>query len=169
MGNGVTVDAEAIRQLAEILRDTDLSEIEVSEKEARIRVARIITAAPVSAPAQYFAAPQMTMAAPQAPAAAAPAAAPPPAAAAPENGRYDEKHPGLVTSPMVGVAYLAPEPGAAPFITLGAKVAAGQTLLLIEAMKTFNQIKAQKAGTVTRILVETGTPVEYGEPLVLVE
>lgn len=164
MGNGVTVDAEAIRQLAEILRDTDLSEIEVSEKEARIRVARIITAAPVSAPAQYFAAPQMTMAAPQ-----ATAAAPPPAAAAPENGRYDEKHPGLVTSPMVGVAYLAPEPGAAPFITLGAKVAAGQTLLLIEAMKTFNQIKAQKAGTVTRILVETGTPVEYGEPLVLVE
>jgi acetyl-CoA carboxylase biotin carboxyl carrier protein len=70
---------------------------------------------------------------------------------------------------MVGVAYLSSEPGAAPFITLGAKVTAGQTLLLIEAMKTFNQIKAMKAGTVTRILVETGTPVEYGEPLVLVE
>jgi acetyl-CoA carboxylase biotin carboxyl carrier protein len=163
MGNGVTVDAEAIRKLAEILRDTDLSEIEVSEKEARIRVARVITAAPV-APAQYFAAPPM---APQAPMPAAPLAAAPPSAA--EAGGYDEKHPGLVTSPMVGVAYLAPEPGAAPFITLGAKVAAGQTLLLIEAMKTFNQIKAQKAGTVTRILVETGTPVEYGEPLVLVE
>ena len=163
MGNGVTVDAEAIRKLAENLRDTDLTEIEVSEKEARIRVARVITAAPV-APAQYFAAPPMAMA----PQAAMPAAAPPPPAA-PDAGGYDDKHPGLVTSPMVGVAYLAPEPGAAPFITLGAKVTAGQTLLLIEAMKTFNQIKAQKAGTVTRILVETGTPVEYGEPLVLVE
>ncbi|MGY4803103.1 acetyl-CoA carboxylase biotin carboxyl carrier protein, partial [Teichococcus aerofrigidensis] len=77
--------------------------------------------------------------------------------------------PGAVTSPMVGVAYLAPEPGAAPFISPGAQVAAGQTLLLIEAMKTFNQIKAPKAGTVTRILVESGTPVEYGEPLVVIE
>ena len=159
MGNGVTVDAAAIRQLAEILRDTDLTEIEVSEKEARIRVARVITAAPAP---QYY--PQM---APQMPMPAAQATAP--AAAEPEAGGWDEKHPGLVTSPMVGVAYLASEPGAAPFITLGAKVTAGQTLLLIEAMKTFNQIKAQKAGTVTRILVETGTPVEYGEPLVLVE
>ena len=161
MGNGVTVDAEAIRKLAEILRDTDLTEIEVSEKDARIRVARVITAAP----AQYFAAPQMGPQMGMAPQMPAPAAV----AAAPEPAGFDEKHPGLVTSPMVGVAYLASEPGAAPFITLGAKVAAGQTLLLIEAMKTFNQIKAQKAGTVTRILVETGTPVEYGEPLVLVE
>ncbi|HZH45543.1 MAG TPA: acetyl-CoA carboxylase biotin carboxyl carrier protein [Roseococcus sp.] len=161
MGNGVTVDAEAIRKLAEILRDTDLSEIEVSEKDARIRVARILTAPP----AQYFAAPpQMAMQAPmQAP------MQPGPQPVVPESGGYDEKHPGLVTSPMVGVAYLSSEPGAAPFITLGAKVTAGQTLLLIEAMKTFNQIKAMKAGTVTRILVETGTPVEYGEPLVLVE
>ena len=161
MGNGVTVDAEAIRRLAEILRDTDLSEIEVSEKDARIRVARILTAPP----AQYFAAPpQMAMQAPmQAP------MQPGPQPVVPESGGYDEKHPGLVTSPMVGVAYLSSEPGAAPFITLGAKVTSGQTLLLIEAMKTFNQIKAMKAGTVTRILVETGTPVEYGEPLVLVE
>ena len=161
MGNGVTVDAEAIRKLAEILRDTDLSEIEVSEKDARIRVARILTAPP----AQYFAAPpQMAMQAPmQAP------MQPGPQPVVPESSGYDEKHPGLVTSPMVGVAYLSSEPGAAPFITLGAKVTAGQTLLLIEAMKTFNQIKAMKAGTVTRILVETGTPVEYGEPLVLVE
>lgn len=163
MGNGVTVDAEAIRKLAEILRDTDLTEIEVSEKEARIRVARIITAAP--APAQYF--PQMAMA-PQAPMPAPVAAAPQPAAAS-EAGGFDEKHPGLVTSPMVGVAYLAPEPGAAPFITLGAKVAAGQTLLLIEAMKTFNQIRAPRAGTITRILIETGTPVEFGEALLVLE
>jgi acetyl-CoA carboxylase biotin carboxyl carrier protein len=99
MGNGVTVDAEAIRKLAEILRDTDLSEIEVSEKDARIRVARILTAPP----AQYFAAPpQMAMQAPmQAP------MQPGPQPVVPESGGYDEKHPGLVTSPMVGVAYLA--------------------------------------------------------------
>ena len=161
MGNGVTVDAEAIRKLAEILRDTDLSEIEVSEKDARIRVARILTAPP----AQYFAAPpQMAMQAPmQAP------MQPGPQPVVPESGGYDEKHPGLVTSPMVGVAYLSSEPGAAPFITLGAKVTAGQTLLLIEAMKTFNQIRSPRAGTVTRILIESGTPVEYGEPLVVVE
>jgi acetyl-CoA carboxylase biotin carboxyl carrier protein len=92
-------------------------------------------------------------------------AAPP----AESGGGLDPKHPGLVTSPMVGVVYLSPDPGAAPFVTPGARVEAGQTLLLIEAMKTFNQIKAPRAGTVTRLLVETGTPVEYGEPLVLVE
>ena len=79
------------------------------------------------------------------------------------------KHPGLVASPMVGVAYLSPEPGQPAFVTLGSRVTQGQTLLLIEAMKTFNQIKAPKAGTVTRILVESGTPVEYGEPLMVVE
>jgi acetyl-CoA carboxylase biotin carboxyl carrier protein len=81
----------------------------------------------------------------------------------------DASHPGVVTSPMVGVAYLAPEPGAAPFVTVGARVAQGQTVLLIEAMKTFNQIRAPRAGTVTRILVESGSPVEYGEPLLIVE
>ena len=162
MSNGVNVDSDAIRRLAEILRDTDPTEIEVSEKDSRIRVARIITAAPV----QHYA-PQM-MAAPQMAHQMAPAMAQQ-QPSMPEPAGFDEKHPGLVTSPMVGVAYLSSEPGAAPFITLGAKVAAGQTLLLIEAMKTFNQIKALKSGTVTRILVETGTPVEYGEPLVLVE
>jgi acetyl-CoA carboxylase biotin carboxyl carrier protein len=78
-------------------------------------------------------------------------------------------HPGAVTSPMVGVAYLALEPGAAPFVQVGAKVAQGQTLMLIEAMKTFNQIKAPRAGTVTRILIENGSPVEYGEPLMVIE
>lgn len=167
MTSGIQFDAEAIRKLAEILRETDLTEIELSEKESRIRVARIIPPAPV-APAQYYAAPSMPMPMPMpmgAPAHAAPAVAAP--AADPEA--IDPKHPGLITSPMVGVAYLSPEPGAAPFITVGAKVAAGQTVLLIEAMKTFNQIKTSRAGTVTRILVEAGTPVEYGEPLVLVE
>jgi acetyl-CoA carboxylase biotin carboxyl carrier protein len=164
MTSGIQFDAEAIRKLAEILRETDLTEIELSEKESRIRVARIIPAAPV-APAQYYAAPSMPMQMPMA--APAPPAAAPVVAADPEA--IDPKHPGLVTSPMVGVAYLSPEPGAAPFITVGTKVAAGQTVLLIEAMKTFNQIKTSRAGTVTRILVEAGTPVEYGEPLVLVE
>jgi acetyl-CoA carboxylase biotin carboxyl carrier protein len=78
-------------------------------------------------------------------------------------------HPGAVTSPMVGVAYLSPEPGAAPFVSVGQQVSAGQTLLLVEAMKTFNQIKAPKAGTVTAILVQSGVPVEYGEVLMIVE
>jgi acetyl-CoA carboxylase biotin carboxyl carrier protein len=166
MTSGIQFDAEAIRKLAEILRETDLTEIELSEKESRIRVARIIPPAPM-APPQYYAAPSMPMQMPMAaPAHAAPATAP---AVAADPEAIDPKHPGLVTSPMVGVAYLSPEPGAAPFITVGAKVAAGQTVLLIEAMKTFNQIKTSRAGTVTRILVEAGTPVEYGEPLVLVE
>ena len=158
MTSGIQFDPEAIRKLAEILRETDLTEIELSEKDARIRVARILPAVTVAAPVAA-----MPALAP----ASAPAAAPAPAAADPTA--FDLKHPGLVTSPMVGVAYLSPEPGATPFIQLGAKVAQGQTLLLIEAMKTFNQIKAPRAGTVTRILIETGTPVEYGEPLVLVE
>jgi acetyl-CoA carboxylase biotin carboxyl carrier protein len=111
----------------------------------------------------------MPPAAPQAPGQvpAAPAAAQ--AATAAEESLDLSKHPGLVASPMVGVAYLSPEPGQPPFVTLGSKVTQGQTLLLIEAMKTFNQIKAPKAGTVTRILIEPGTPVEYGEPLMIVE
>jgi len=156
----IQFDADAIRKLADILRETDLTEIELSEKDSRIRVARIIPMAP-AAPANYYTAPamQMPMQMPSAPAPAVPVG---PAA-------IDPKHAGLVTSPMVGVAYLSPEPGAPPYITLGSKVSVGQTVLLIEAMKTFNQIKATRAGTVTRILVEAGTPVEYGEPLVLVE
>ena len=157
MSSGITFDPAAIRELAKILRETDLTEIELVEKDSRIRVARVM---PAPAAVTYAAAP-------------APMAAPPPAAAAAEPtlaaGEFDPKHPGAVTSPMVGVAYLSPEPGAAPFVQVGTAVSAGQTLLLIEAMKTFNQIKAPKSGTVTRILIEPGTPVEYGEPLMLVE
>ncbi|WP_372619937.1 acetyl-CoA carboxylase biotin carboxyl carrier protein [Falsiroseomonas sp.] len=149
---GVTFDPAAIRELAKILRETDLTEIELVESDSRIRVARQIT---VQALAQVAAAP-----------AAAPAASAAIAVAAPEA---EGPHPGTITSPMVGVAYLAPEPGAAPFITTGSRVAQGQTLLLIEAMKTFNQIRAPKAGTVTRILIESGAPVEYGEPLLVIE
>jgi acetyl-CoA carboxylase biotin carboxyl carrier protein len=165
MNAGVKFDPAAIRALAEILRDTDLTEIELVEKDSRIRVARM--PAPVTVTAGIggvAAAPMAAMAAPAA--VAAPAAA---TGAAEPALALDPKHPGLVASPMVGVAYLAPEPGAAPFVTVGAKVEQGQTLLLIEAMKTFNQIRSPRAGTVTRILIESGTPVEYGEPLVVVE
>jgi acetyl-CoA carboxylase biotin carboxyl carrier protein len=153
MGNFIQFDAAAIRELAQILRETDLTEIELVDKDARLRVVRqAVVAAPVAA--------QLAVAAPM----AAPALAPAIVAEA-----LDADHPGAVTSPMVGVAYMSPEPSAAPFVTVGSKVAQGQTLLLIEAMKTYNQIKATRAGTVTRILVESGTPVEYGEPLMIVE
>jgi acetyl-CoA carboxylase biotin carboxyl carrier protein len=143
---------EAVRALAAILNDTGLTEIEIEGKEGRIRVARagtVVTAA-VAAAAPV----------------AAPVAAAPVAAAAPED---DAHHPGAIASPMVGIAYLSPEPGAAPFISLGQTVSAGQTLMLIEAMKTFNQIKAPRAGTVTRILVAAGAPVEFGQPLLILE
>lgn len=154
MSGGIRFDPEAIRALAQILRDTDLTEIEVVEKDSRIRVARQPAPASPLAPTMAWSAPPNAP-----PAIEAPAIAPPP----------DAMHPGLVTSPMVGVAYLAPEPGAAPFVSVGAKVTQGQTLLLIEAMKTFNQIKAPRAGTVGRILVGSGSPVEYGEALMIVE
>jgi acetyl-CoA carboxylase biotin carboxyl carrier protein len=183
MSSGIQFDPEAIRALAQILKDTDLSEIEVVEKDSRIRVARTIAAPPPTAPAAY-AWPPAFMPMPAAPGfAGSPAAGGMPGAAAVAGASaaaataaalssadaVDPKHPGLIASPMVGVVYLAPEPGAAPFVTLGSKVAQGQTLLLIEAMKTFNQVRAPRAGTVTRILVEAGTPVEYGEPLMVVE
>ncbi|MBU8538609.1 acetyl-CoA carboxylase biotin carboxyl carrier protein [Falsiroseomonas tokyonensis] len=153
--SGVQFDAAAIRELAKILRETDLTEIELVEKDSRIRVARQITVTQVAHLPAAGAAP-----------AAAPAAA---VAAAVPEAVSDAAHPGLITSPMVGVAYLSPEPGAAAFVTVGAKVSQGQTLMLIEAMKTFNQIRAPRAGTVTRILVEGGSPVEYGEPLMIIE
>ncbi len=142
---------EAVRILAAILNETGLTEIEIEGKEGRIRVVRaqtVVTAA---------------VAAPAAPVAAAPVAV---AAPGPED---DAHHPGAIASPMVGIAYLAPEPGAAPFVMLGQTVSAGQTLLLIEAMKTFNQIKAPRAGTITRILVIAGSPVEFGQPLLILE
>lgn len=142
------VDQELIRKLAALLKETDLSEIEIETDDLKLRVARQITQ--VSMP---------VTAAPAAPAAAAPAAAP----------ASDASHPGALTSPMVGTAYLAPEPGAAPFVTVGSKVTAGQTVLIVEAMKTMNHIPAHRAGTVTKILVEDGQPVEFGEPLVIIE
>ncbi len=146
----IPFDPDAIRALAAVLAETGLTEIEIQEKDSRIRVVRATTA-----PAPVAVAPLALAAAPAAPAPAPPA--------------DEASHPGAVTSPMVGVAYLSPEPGSPPFVTVGQTVTAGQTLLLIEAMKTFNQIKAHKAGTVARILVANSTPVEYGEVLMILE
>ena len=148
------VDADAIRALADILNDTGLTEIEIAEKDSRIRVVR--------APAVMQAAVAPVMAA---------AGVPVAAAALTEAGAAADhaKHPGAVKSPMVGIAYLSPEPSAAAFVSEGQQVSAGQTLLLIEAMKTFNQIKAPRAGTLTRLLVASGTPVEFGEVLAIID
>ncbi|MBY0382495.1 MAG: acetyl-CoA carboxylase biotin carboxyl carrier protein [Xanthobacteraceae bacterium] len=148
-----TDERELIRDLALLLDETNLTEIEVERAGLRVRIARnvTITASPAYAPAPAVA--------------AAPAVATAPVAAPADIS----KHPGVVPSPMVGTAYLASEPGARPFIDVGSKVKAGDTLLIIEAMKTMNQIPSPRAGTVTQILVEDGQPVEFGEPLVIVE
>ena len=162
------IDYELIRQLANILDETNLTEIEVEHDKLKIRVAR--TAAPVTVN-QGAAAPWAfagAMPAPvAAPVAAAPAAAAP--AAAPAASADPASNPGAVKSPMVGTAYRSPEPGAASFIDVGARVREGQTLLIIEAMKTMNQIPSPRAGTVKAILFEDAQPVEFGEPLVVIE
>ena len=158
MTKDLQFDPATIRELAQILRESDLTEIELIDNDMRVKLVRQVTVAAMAMPVAAHAAP--------APAAAPAAAAAPPAA---RTAEIDADHPGAVNSPMVGVAYLSPEPTSAPFVTVGSKVTQGQTLLLIEAMKTYNQIKAPRAGTVTRILVESGTPVEFGEPLMIVE
>jgi acetyl-CoA carboxylase biotin carboxyl carrier protein len=144
-------DSALIRELALLLDETSLTEIEIERSGLRVRVARNVTVA-AAVPASFQ------------PAASAAAVVVPAAGAADLA-----KHPGVVPSPMVGTAYWAPEPGAKPFIDVGTKVSAGQTLLIIEAMKTMNQIPSPRAGTVTQILVEDGQPVEFGEPLVIIE
>jgi acetyl-CoA carboxylase biotin carboxyl carrier protein len=149
-----SVDHDLIRELARLLDETGLSEIEIDRDGMRVRVARELR---LHVPAT---------------AAAAPAPASAPAAAGTDaKAALDDpvKHPGCVRSPMVGTAYLAPEPGAAPFVDVGSRVAQGQTILIIEAMKTMNHIPAPKAGTVTRILVANRQPVEFGEPLAIIE
>ena len=144
------VDHDVIRELAALLDETGLSEIEFERDGVRVRVARqshsVVTAAP------------------------------PRAAVAEANPLIGDslpadlaKHPGTVTSPMVGTAYLGPEPGARPYVEVGSQVRAGQTLLIVEAMKTMNQIPAPRAGRITQILVEDGQPVEFGEPLMVIE
>ena len=149
-------DPELVRELATLIADTNLTEIEVEKGDLRIRVARHVAAhvtVPVAAPAP----------APQ------PVVAPPPSAEATASARAAAPHPGAVLSPMVGTAYRRPAPEAKPFVEVGSKVSAGDKLLLVEAMKTFNEIVAPRAGTVTAIFVEDGTPVEYGEPLLVIE
>ena len=151
------IDPDLVRELAAILGESGLSEIEVEHGELRLRLARTLVAA--AAPATHV----VHAAAPSAvPAAPPPAAAPPAAAEA-------AAHPGAVPSPMVGTAYLSPEPGAAPFVKVGDTVTQGQTLMVVEAMKTFNPIPAPRGGKVTAILVTDAQPVEYGEPLVILE
>ena len=147
------MDTEFIRKLAKLLEETHLGEIEMANGEQRIRIAR---------PTATYAAPPM--------AAAVPAATAPVASTAATNGAADHtKNPGAVKSPMVGTAYLSPEPGKPVFVSVGDKVTSGQTLLIIEAMKTFNPIKAPKAGTVAQILIDNAQPVEFGQPLMIVE
>jgi acetyl-CoA carboxylase biotin carboxyl carrier protein len=150
------IDQAVIRDLANILKDTDLTEIEVEQDDLRIRVSRNVTVQ-AAAPQQYFA---------PAPAAAPVAAAAAPAAEAPKAADKSKK---AVPSPMVGTAYLAPAPGAKQFVEVGQSVKEGQTVLIIEAMKTMNQIAAPRAGTVTAILVSDSQPVEFGEPLIVIE
>jgi acetyl-CoA carboxylase biotin carboxyl carrier protein len=142
-------DSTLIRELALLLDETNLTEIEIERAGLRVRVARNISIA-ASMPANF------------------PTAASAPAAA-PVDVADVAKHPGVVPSPMVGTAYWSSEPGAKPFIEVGSKVSVGQTLLIIEAMKTMNQIPSPRAGTVTQILIEDGQPVEFGEPLVIIE
>jgi acetyl-CoA carboxylase biotin carboxyl carrier protein len=153
-------DPDLVRELANLIADTDLSEIEVEKGDLRIRVARMVTAAvtvPVAAPAGQHA--------------PAPVVAPPPstAAAAEAATKAGAPHAGAVLSPMVGTAYRKPSPDAKNFVEIGSKVQAGDKVLLVEAMKTFNEIVAPRTGTVTAIFVEDGTPVEYGEPLLVIE
>lgn len=159
MADDKMTDVEFIRALAELLRETELTELEVSreageDNELKVRLSRHIQVAAYAPPA----------AAPAPAPSAAPAA--PAAPPAPEDPALD---PNAVTSPMVGTAFLAPEPGAPAFVTAGDRVAEGQTLLIVEAMKTMNQIPAPRSGKVTRILVDDGSAVEFGTPLVIIE
>lgn len=143
-----SIDADAIRQLASLLDETGLNEIEYDTGSFRVRLSRgaaVVHAAP------------------------APAAAPAAGVAAVSAPAASGDHPGAVKAPMVGVTYLSPEPGAAPFVQTGQTVSEGQTLMLIEAMKTFNPVRAPRSGKLTAMLVTDGQPVEFGEPLAIIE
>ncbi len=156
-------DVTFISALAELLNRNQLTEIAVKREygeddSLEVRVVKQATVVAAAAPAPAYAVP-----------AAAPAAGAAAAAAVPALPEDPSQHPGAVTSPMVGTTYLAPEPGAAPFVSIGTQVTEGQTVLIIEAMKTMNHIPAPRAGTVKRLFVEDGTPVEYGAPLMIIE
>ncbi len=146
--SGSGIDKELIRELAKLLDETGLTEIEIERAGLRVRVGRGVAAA--AAPVVNVTGPASVV----------------PVAAAPADVA---KHPGLVTSPMVGTAYVGPAPGAKPFVDIGSKVSAGDPLMIVEAMKTMNQIPAPRSGTVTKILIEDGQPVEFGEPLMIIE
>jgi acetyl-CoA carboxylase biotin carboxyl carrier protein len=153
--SSMKIDHEAIKNLAVLLNETGLTEIEIAEADKRIRVTKTITVqayAPASQQAPAAAAPVAAVAAPAAIVATAP-----------------ENHPGVVKSPMVGTAYLQADPSSPKFVTKGGAVKAGDTLLIIEAMKVMNPIKAEKSGTVTEILIGDASPVEFGQPLVIIE
>lgn len=150
-----TIDDDLVRQLAKLLDETGLTEIEYGEGKWHLRVSKSITAAASVVPV--------------AAAAAAAVAAATPAAATVSTADDAARHPGAVTSPMVGTVYVAPEPGAAPFVKNGDTVSEGQTLMLIEAMKTMNPIKAPRAGRVSQIFITNAAPVEYGEVLLILE
>ena len=144
------IDEDLVRKLAGLLEETGLTELEFTDGERRIRVsktAQVVAVAPAGAPA----------------------AAADDAAAVGEEPTSLADHPGAVTAPMVGTAFIAPEPGADPFVGIGDRVSVGQTLLLIEAMKTFNPVRAPKAGRVAQILISDATPVEFGQPLIILE
>ncbi len=145
------IDHDLIRELAKLLDETGLTDLEIEQAGLRVRVGRQAHTVSVGAPVQI---PGPSLGAP------APAAGPAGDLA---------KNPGAVTSPMVGTAYMAPAPGAKPFVEVGSKVKSGDTLLIIEAMKTMNQIPAPRSGTVTQVLIEDGHPVEFGEPLMVIE
>ncbi len=159
MAKASPFDPELVRELAQMVAETGLTEIEVEKGDLRIRVAKTVTAS-VSAPAAQAAAP--------APAAVV-APPPSPASEAAAAAKSAASHPGAVLSPMVGTAYRKPSPDAKAFVDVGSQVAAGDKVLLIEAMKTFNEINAPRAGTVTAVFVDDGQPVEYGEPLLVIE
>lgn len=152
------IDTAIVKEIADLLSGSDLTEIEVEHEGLRIRVVRAPAPVTIAQGAPYAA--PFPVGVPAAPVATAVAA---------EAPADLSKHPGAVTSPMVGTAYLAAEPGAAPFIEVGASVREGQTVLIVEAMKTMNAIPAPRSGTVTRILVGNAQPVEYGEPLLIIE
>lgn len=153
MSNKFNIDSDAIKKLAEILNDTNLTEIEYEDSGRRVRVVRDLT--PVSMPVM------------QTPALAASAA--PAVAVAPAAESLSASHPGALKSPMVGMAYLSAEPGAAPFVKVGDTVTAGQTVLIIEAMKVMNPIKAPKSGKVKHVFIQDAQPIEFGEPLLIIE
>ena len=150
----LNVDTSLIETLADLLQRTGLTEIEISEGDARIRVVR----EPVAAVAHVPHAPR-----------SAPAAQPVPVAAESTARELAESHPGAVRAPMVGTVYLTPEPGAPPFVSLGDEIREGQTLLIIEAMKVMNPIRAPRGGRLVQLLVNSGDPVEYGELLMIIE